>query len=71
MIITLFSCHMLVCKGVSSSLVLAQAVPLMEEKFGIRHTTIQVVEEDADMSGWVCQGGGCTFEAAQMTGKED
>jgi cobalt-zinc-cadmium efflux system protein len=60
-----FSCHMLVRKGVSSSQVLAQAIPLMEKQFGIRHTTIQVVEEDADMSGWGCQGGVCTFAVAK------
>jgi cobalt-zinc-cadmium efflux system protein len=65
-----FSCHMLVRKGVSSSQVLAQAVPLMEKQFGIRHTTIQVEEETADRSDWGCQGGGCTFEEKQKPSKE-
>lgn len=60
-----FSCHMLVRKGISSSRVLAQAVPLMEKQFGIRHTTIQVAEEDIDASCWGCQGGVCTFSVAQ------
>ncbi|WP_425058137.1 hypothetical protein [Sporomusa carbonis] len=60
-----FSCHMLVHKGVSPSQVLSQAVPLMEQQFGIRHTTIQVVEEDADVSCWGCRGGVCTFSAVQ------
>lgn len=60
-----FSCHMLVRKGINSSRVLAQAVPLMEKQFGIRHTTIQVAEEDADVSCWGCQGGVCTFSVAQ------
>lgn len=56
-----FTCHMLVRKGVSSSQVLAKAIPLMEQEFGIRHTTIQVMEEDTDISGWGCQGLECTF----------
>lgn len=60
-----FSCHMLVRQGVRASQVLSQAVPLMEEKFGIRHTTIQVVEEDVDVSCWGCRGGMCTFTTAQ------
>ncbi len=60
-----FSCHMLVHTGVSPYQVLSRAVPLMEQQFGIRHTTIQVVEEDADVSYWGCRGGMCTFSAAQ------
>jgi cobalt-zinc-cadmium efflux system protein len=56
-----FSCHMLLKKGFSSSTVLAQAVPLIQEKFGIRHTTIQAVEEDADCRQWGCRGGICSF----------
>jgi len=56
-----FTCHILVHKGVSSYQVLAKAIPLMEQKFGIRHTTIQVMEEDTDISGWGCQGEECTF----------
>lgn len=60
-----FSCHMLVRQGVRSAQVLSQAVPLLEQQFGIRHTTIQVVEEDADTSCWGCQKGMCTFSVAQ------
>lgn len=62
-----FSCHMMVRQGVRSAQVLSHAVPLLEQKFGIRHTTIQVVEEDADAdtSCWGCRGGMCTFAAAQ------
>lgn len=60
-----FTCHMLVHKGVSSSQVLAKAIPLIKEKFGISHITIQVMEEDADISGWGCQGEGCTFDTKQ------
>ncbi|MBP2627603.1 MAG: czcD1 [Firmicutes bacterium] len=60
-----FSCHMLVRKGVSSSQVLSKAVPILEQRFGIKHTTIQVVEGDADMSCWGCKGGVCTFSVAQ------
>lgn len=66
-----FTCHMLIRKGINSSNVLAQAVPLMEKQFGIRHTTIQVEDEKFDKSDWGCQGGGCTFEAVQKAGKED
>lgn len=66
-----FTCHMLIRKGINSSNVLAQAVPLMEKQFGIRHTTIQVEDENFDKSDWGCQGGGCTFEAVQKVGKED
>ncbi|GMB00991.1 cation diffusion facilitator family transporter [Pelosinus sp. IPA-1] len=60
-----FSCHMLVRQGIRSSQVLSQAMPLLEQEFGIRHTTIQVVEEDTNMSCWGCRGGRCTFSAAQ------
>ena len=60
-----FSCHMLVRQGVRSSQVLSQAMPLLEQEFGIRHTTIQVVEEDTDVNCWGCRGGMCTFSAAQ------
>lgn len=66
-----FTCHMLIRKGINSSNVLAQAVPLMEKQFGIRHTTIQVEDENFDKSDWGCQGGGCTFEAVQKAGKKD
>jgi cobalt-zinc-cadmium efflux system protein len=60
-----FSCHMLVRTGVNSSQVLSQVVPLLEQQFGIRHTTIQVMEEDAGVSCWGCRGGMCTFSVAQ------
>ncbi|VBB06460.1 cation efflux protein [Lucifera butyrica] len=60
-----FSCHILVRKGVSSSEILSRAVPLMEKRFGIRHTTIQVMEKDAEVSGWSCRGGMCTFSVVQ------
>jgi len=56
-----FSCHVLVRQGIRSSQILSQAIPLLEKQFGIRHATLQVVEEDADMSGWGCQGEICTF----------
>lgn len=56
-----FSCHMVVHEGVRSAQVLSQAVPLLEKQFGIRHTTIQVVEDDADGSCWGCRNGLCSF----------
>jgi len=58
-----FSCHVLVRQGIRSSQILSQAIPLLEKQFGIRHATIQVVEEDVDMGTWGCQGGICTFSA--------
>ena len=60
-----FTCHMIVRKGISSYQVLAKAIPLMEQKFGIRHTTIQVMEEDSGIGGWGCQGEECTFATKQ------
>jgi cobalt-zinc-cadmium efflux system protein len=65
-----FTCHMLMRKGVQSSNVLAQVVPLMEKQFGIRHITIQVEDENFNKNDWGCQGDGCTFETAQKDGKE-
>lgn len=56
-----FSCHVLVRQGIRSSQILSQAIPMLEKRFGIRHATIQVVEEDVDMSAWSCQGGTCIF----------
>lgn len=55
------TCHMIVKEGKRSSEVLSIAIPLIEHDFGIRHVTIQVVEENADMSCWGCEGGKCTF----------
>lgn len=49
----------------SPSQVLARAVPLLEQRFGIRHTTIQAVDEGTDMGCWGCRGGTCTFAAVQ------
>jgi len=59
------SCHILVCKGVLPSQVLAQAVPLLEQQFGIGHTTVQVMEEGDEVGLWACQGGVCTFAERQ------
>jgi len=60
-----FSCHLLVRQGFTPSQVLARAVPLLEQRFGIRHTTIQAVDEGTDMGCWGCRGGTCTFAAVQ------
>jgi cobalt-zinc-cadmium efflux system protein len=49
-----FSCHMLVRKGGDASQVLAQAIPLIKQRFGIRHTTMQVMEEDANINCCGC-----------------
>ncbi|MEI6286740.1 MAG: cation diffusion facilitator family transporter [Bacillota bacterium] len=53
-----FSCHITVLSGTNATQILAQAVPLLEQKFGLRHTTIQVEEQGADISSWGCQADG-------------
>ena len=57
----MFSCHMLVKQGTNSSQTLAQAVPLLEKQFGIRHATIQIVEQDIDTSTWSCKAESCSL----------
>ncbi len=56
-----FSCHLVVCKGTNITTVVADGAALLERQFGIRHTTIQVLEDDADCSAMNCHGGECPF----------
>lgn len=56
-----FSCHLVVCKGTNITTVVAEGAALLERQFGIRHTTIQVLEDDADCSDMNCRGGECPF----------
>lgn len=55
-----FSCHILTDSGISQPQILAQATELVEKRFGIKHTTIQV-EETVDKDCRSCKGRNCTF----------
>ena len=59
-----FTCHILVSNRVNPYQVLAQAVLIIDQQFGIKHTTIQIAEEGADCQEWGCHGGSCTFSPA-------
>ena len=56
-----FSCHLVVSKGTNITKVVATGAELLERQFGIRHTTIQVLEDDADCRELNCRGGECPF----------
>ena len=56
-----FSCHLVVSKGTNITNVVAAGAELLERQFGIRHTTIQVLEDDADCRELNCRGGECPF----------
>ena len=56
-----FSCHLVVSKGTNITKVVAAGAALLERQFGIRHTTIQVLEDDADCRDLNCRGGECPF----------
>ena len=56
-----FSCHLVVGKGTNITKVVAAGAELLERQFGIRHTTIQVLEDDADCRELNCRGGECPF----------
>ena len=56
-----FSCHLVVDKGTNITTVVATGAELLERQFGIRHTTIQVLEDDADCRELNCRGGECPF----------
>ena len=56
-----FSCHLVVSKGTNITKVVAAGAELLERQFGIRHTTIQVLEDDADCRELNCRGGECPF----------
>ena len=56
-----FSCHLVVDKGTNITKVVATGAELLERQFGIRHTTIQVLEDDADCRELNCRGGECPF----------
>ncbi len=63
-----FSGHIVVCKGTDISRVIEKGSMLLEKDFGIRHSTIQVLGEDADCRNLSCRGGECPFELAPQAG---
>jgi len=62
-----FSGHFVVKKGVNITRVVTEGSALLERQFGIRHITIQALEEDKDYSELNCHGGECPFEDAKIT----
>jgi cobalt-zinc-cadmium efflux system protein len=56
-----FSGHVVVRRGVSTTQVITQGSALLESRFGIRHSTMQTMNDDADCSGLTCHGGDCPF----------
>ena len=56
-----FSGHVVVRRGTDIIQVIAGASELLERQFGIRHTTIQALDEDADCRLLNCRGGECPF----------
>ena len=63
-----FSGHIVVCKGTNISRVVEQGATLLEKNFGIRHSTIQVLGEEADCRKLGCGGSECPFEVAAPAG---
>lgn len=56
-----FSGHIVVGKGTDISQLIQQASAMLDKDYGIRHSTIQVLEEDADCRNLSCRGGECPF----------
>jgi cobalt-zinc-cadmium efflux system protein len=63
-----FSGHILVTKGTDIGQLIVKGSAMLEKDFGIRHSTIQVLEEDTDCSALSCRGGECPFELAPQAG---
>ena len=63
-----FSGHIVVCKGTDISRVIEKGAALLEKDFGIRHSTIQVLGEEADCRKMSCRGGECPFELSPQAG---
>lgn len=57
-----FSGHVMVEKGANITRVVTEGSALLERQFGIRHITIQALEEDNDCRGLNCHGETCPFE---------
>lgn len=56
-----FSGHIVVIKGTDIGKLIGKGSAMLEKDFGIRHSTIQVLEEDADCRNLNCRGGECPF----------
>lgn len=63
-----FSGHIVVTKGTDIGKLIVKGSALLEKDFGIRHSTIQVLEEDTDCTTLSCRGGECPFELAPHAG---
>ena len=63
-----FSGHIVVCRGTNISCVVREGATILEKEFGIRHSTLQVLEEDVDCRNLGCRGGECPFEVAPQAG---
>lgn len=57
-----FSGHIVVTKGTDIGQLIVKGSAMLEKDFGIRHSTIQVLEEDSDCRNLNCRGGECPFE---------
>lgn len=64
-----FSGHIVVCKGTDISRVIETGSTLLEKNFGIRHSTIQVLDEESDCRNLGCKGNECPFELATQAGR--
>lgn len=63
-----FSGHIVVAKGTNIGQLIVNASAMLEKNYGIRHSTIQVLEEDSDCRHLSCRGGECPFELAPQAG---
>ena len=64
-----FSGHIVVVKGTDISRVIEKGSAMLERDFGIRHSTIQVLQEDADCRNLNCRSGKCPFELKPQAGR--
>lgn len=60
-----FSGHVIVRRGTDINRVVTEAAALLQRQFGIRHSTIQALEEDPNNQTLNCCGGECPFEPRQ------
>lgn len=63
-----FSGHIVVTKGTDIGQLIVKASAMLDKDYGIRHSTIQVLEEDSDCRNLSCRGGECPFEITPQAG---
>ncbi len=63
-----FSGHIVVRQGVSAVQIIGAGNALLESRFGIRHTTLQVLDEHADCRDMNCRGEECPFAHGKEMG---